>query len=263
MIRLSPPDYSFVQVERPVIAGAKQFLATAQDVGRWVLGEEIVSSVTDLSVDFFSGDDDPTDLIHIERPVGTPIFETSAPNDLSLVLMHRGVQRQLASRYGIVPAHGYLSQSVVVSYRTVQLMDGLEKRAKTRRPGLIHDLDQVSTNHGLTPDYTQTYYDRIDQVNEPGGNCIVGLFLTPGKAATRALMEQADVSSERLKDKHKQLAQAKRLAQVVSPAQVTIPFARCPGRISDQQYQRLFDSLREELLPVQLVLGAPRVTSSF
>jgi hypothetical protein len=263
MIRLSPPDFSYVQVDRPIIdiEGAKRFLALAQSIGDSILGEEIVGpTISRLGFDLLNIDDDENVLfrepVYEDTPVGTPFFETTASNDLSMVLMHKGVKRELAKRYGIVQSAINLSRPRDSHYLDVERADGRRERAKKPLPNLMGQLANISIAHGMNPKKMPIVCDRVDVIEVPGDNYILGLSAVPGENESKVLHDQAKAVNDRLAIKNKQLA------RVASPCQVVIPFARFHRDVPSDEYQSLLKSLNDPdvMGTVRFVLGEARVT---
>lgn len=259
MIYLSPPDtHKHVEMVRPVLDGHKRFLAAAQVIGRRILGERHVGSISDMSVDFFEGTGAVAEPLHVEIPVGTPLFETSANNDLSLVLFHRGVTNEIARHFGLKKA--FLIMGKDQDKAKNPDIDGIDEREleeEDKEPtvvSLLRELRTLDEAHGLTPEYAPIVCDRVSNIVVPGDNYIVGLNISPACKAERALNDQAAETYERLVDEHS------RLAQTSSPFQVVIPFARFPINISNEEYQLIFKSLQAEVgkTPVHMHIGEPR-----
>lgn len=257
MIRLSPPHtHGHVQVERPVLDGHKRFLATAQEIGHRILGEDIVGSISDTRVDFYGGYEDELEPLHIETPVGTPRFETSAKNDLALVLFHAGVRRELHSRLGLSTAYATLNREMDrPRYRPVIKADGTTERARSAGPGLMRELRTLSQVHNIDHEYMPITCDYVSSLVVPGDNYVIGLLVSPACRAERALVDQSSKAYEKLEDARSQLV------RTTSPFQVTIPFARFPLAVKDHEYMRIFESLQAELReqPVRMHVGEPRV----
>lgn len=265
MIRLSPPGFSYVQVERPVveIEGAKRFLALAQSIGDSILGEELVGpTIRQPKFDIRDIDDEDEDQLFREpqyedTPVALPVFETTASNDLSMVLVHKGVKRDLAKRSGIVTVVSNLSRSRDSHYFDVIRPDGREDRAKKTLPNLMEQLSDIAIAHGFkNPDRMPVVCNRADVIEVPGDNYILGLSAVPGEKASKVLHDQAKVINDRLVIKNKQLT------RVSTPSLVVMPFARFPRDVPNDDFADLLTELNDPKVmgTLRFVIGAPQVT---
>jgi hypothetical protein len=255
MIRLSPPNYGFVQVERGVLTDAKPFLAKVQAIGDLALGREIVGSMTEFGMEMASDDESMPELMYSEMPVRTPFLEVAGSNDLALVLLHRGVPADLVSRYGILRARRILDRTYVKRRHDVISASGKKERAEIREPGLLTILDEVSEKYEAEPHETSFVFDRVDVIGEPGSNFVLGLMPSPARAATRVSHEQAKAAARYLSRENS------RLTRPATPWQIAIPFARFPASVPNHKYERLLEGLNG-LPSVRFTLGPPRVTSS-
>lgn len=264
MIRLSPPDFSYVQVERPVvdIEGAKRFLALAQSIGDEILGEEFFGPTIRRPAPDVPNDDDDAgnplfrEPVYEHTPVGTPFFETTASNDLSMVLVHKGVKRELASRYRVAQAAINLNRTKDSHYLEVRRPDGREERAKKQLPNLMEQLADISLAHGFDPNRMPVVCDRVDVLQVRGDNYILGLSAVPSKKESKVLHDQAKAVTDRLEIKNPQLA------RVASLCQEAIPFARFPRDTPSDEYEVLLRELNdpEVMGTLRFVLGGHRVS---
>ncbi len=253
MITPSPEDFSYLEVHRPIIGeSAKRFIANVQNIGRLVLGEKVVSSRADWGLTGIDQLDDIEPSPHtVVTPVTQPIMEVSAAKDLRMVLMHRGVPAELASRYDIA-FHALQLNRPVEKYETFADSEGDRYRAEKTLPPLKSVLNEVSERHKLNPAATQVVCDNICVMVEPGQDAILTLLPRATGTPTRVLHEQANECGQRL---HKQ---SRRLAYPVSGSLVGMPFARLPHKVTDIQSDRVISNI-QRLFPARFVMGEPRI----
>lgn len=246
MITPSPEDYGFVQVERPVIAGSGEFLARAALVGRRVLGTEIATSVTEFGFTEVTADTVLEEPTYQVRGIERDVMHVGDRNDLRVVLLHRGAPPELASRHSF----GYHAGLLAAHRRTVRgrIHPDEPERGKHLLPCLTTELNQISQDLGQKPNYMPLIFDQITILDEPGKDLVLGLLPKARQIGTLVLHRQAQAAFRRL------ATQSKRLAFPTSPGMVAIPFARIPGTIKEQQYERLMEGL-EGHLPHTFVLG--------
>ncbi|HSH55693.1 MAG TPA: hypothetical protein VK983_02600 [Candidatus Limnocylindrales bacterium] len=252
MITPSPREYSYLEVNRPISgADAEQFVAGVREVGRRVLGEEVITSISELALPDL---DDGTEIASpqtVVTPVTQPILKVSDAEDLSMVLLHRGVPHDLSSRYDI--AYNALRlMRPVERYEQVEDDEGVQHRAEVTYPPLRTVLKEVSEMNGLDPDATDVVCDAVCIMVEPGDDYILALTpKTTGRAA-RALHEQAKECHQRLQ------WQSRRLAQPVSGSMIGVPFARMPQKVTHIESDRIIGGI-QHLLPRRFIMAEPRV----
>src|SRR5581483_1736221 len=247
MITPSPEDYGFVQVERPVIQGGREFLVRAALVGRQVLGTEIVASVTEFGI---SEVDESEALVEPEyqvKGIARDVMRVGeGNNDLRMVLLHRGTPAELASRCNF----GYHGGLLAARRRVVrgQIVPGESERGKHIIPGLTTELNKISRDEERDPHYLPIVCDRISILDEPGKDLVLGLLPIEQQVGTLILHKQAKAAFSRL------AAQSRRLAYPAAPSTISIPFARIPGNIRGRQYERLIEGIQAHL-PHTFTLG--------
>lgn len=246
MITPSPEDYGFVQVERPVIAGGREFLARAALVGRQVLGTEIEASITEFGISEVVDGEELTEPEYRVTGIPGDIMHVGTRNDLRMVILHRGTPPEISSRF----SHAYHAALLAAHRRIVRgrINPDEPERGKHILPGLSEELDQISIDHHKNPHHMPVICDRIAILDEPGRDFVLGLLPMEEQIGALILHKQAKTAFARL------AKQSKRLAYPVSPGTVSIPFARIPGGISEANHTRLMDGLRHHL-PHTFVLG--------
>lgn len=246
MITPSPESFEYLQVERPVIGGGGEFLARATRVGRQVLGEKIIASMTEFGIEEVVNDGQLLEPVHQVTGLAGDVMRIGERNDLRMILLHRGAPAELKTRLSF----GYHLGLLSARRRTVRgrINPDQPKRGKHILPGLTSELDQISSNHGENPKYMPINFDRVTILDEPGTDLVLGLLPMEQQVGTLVLHQQAQHAFGRL------TTQSKRMAYPVSPGLVTIPFARIPGDIEGRQYKRLIEGLGRHL-PHMFILG--------
>jgi hypothetical protein len=256
MIRPTPEDYGFVQIDRPILDG-ESFLSQVRTIGQLVLGGERVASISELALtdesdsEFANEDLEYTqpELVHQVVPTIEPLVSVSQKNDFSLVMLHRAAPKHLSSRFSFGHAQGRLAADHITVHKKIENEDGTYRRAKTQIPSLTSKLDAIVESAGDDPEWFQVVFDRVDIVGETGRDFILGLSPRNSDPQYLSLIRQSKESAARL------MIVSKKLAAAVTPWIVSAPFARIPSDISDRDYGILMTKL-DEILPVRLTLGS-------
>lgn len=257
MISASPEDYSYVQVDRPIRNGGR-FLSQVRAIGERALGTEPRSSISEFHIS--PSDEDDTGLNpvlqHAEVPTFEPVLKVVQDNDFDMVLLHRSAPPGLASRYSFGYLQAKLSAPETTTHRADYDEDGtrISNRYKTHLPPLSQELDDITNSHNANSDNLRVLCDRVDIIGEPGGDLVLGLTPKTSERSARILHEQSAAAYHRLR------VISNRTANPLSPWQVTAPFARIPGNITDAQYDYLLGGI-DDVLPVRVLLGGVEYSS--
>ncbi len=102
MISPSQKDYSYIEVSRPIIGGCNEFVARVRELGRSILGEEVVASIAEVGLSGYeTADDELTKPTTHVIPIKEPILKVSPEDDLCMVLLRRSVPSALSFRYDV------------------------------------------------------------------------------------------------------------------------------------------------------------------
>lgn len=255
MVTPSPREYSFVRVERSILPEyGEPFLSKVREAGRMVLGEEFVSSLSEVTLSDPDEDGLPTHLVHRQVPTAAPRMAVTDPNSFSMMLLEKSVPPESASRYSCSYVMGRLAAESLKTHETFQAEDGSLRRGKVVRAGLPERLEGISRKHGLAPEHTIVTCDRIAVIVEPGKDYILGLSPRSGDIAERALQDQA---KEVLADLPRS---SRRLTYPLSPGVITAVFGRVPGNVTDSEYAHLMQKLNA-IPPVRVGLGGVEFSS--
>ena len=243
MISPSPKEYGFVQVGRELLGGEK-FLATLGGLCAQYLGGKSVAATTDLHLvsQLNNLGDEELSLRQMAIPFVTPEYEIPPANELELVLVHRGVRRELTSRYK-------------TRWTATQLSSRKTGR-KHRRTESLHDVfERIAVANGQELEGEGVYFDTIVQLPNSGRDKILGLLPRQGHETTTTLAEQAAAAEWRLRDINPRLA-----AEKAPWDDVAAPCVRIPGSTPDSVYDRLVCKINTHL-PLRLPLGSILVGS--
>jgi len=249
VISSSPTNYSYLQIERPVIAGGREFLVQAREIGRRVLGEHVVTSITEFAIPQETVDgEQPFGPAEIITPIETPnMILAGEAKDLKLVLLHRAVPNDIAQDFNF-GRHEARFRTGLSDYQRVDNEGGGWQHERYEEPTLKDELDAISVAYHAEIDNLSLVFDRVGVIGEPGNDLIFGLFPREEQIGTFVLHKQAKLCFERL------AAQSTRLAYPTSPWSLNVPFARVPGNITQWEYQRLSQGLHAQM-PLRLGIG--------
>jgi len=254
VISPSPNGYAYIQMERRIVTGGSEFLAKAHRVGKQVLGYEAVTSVSEL---MYPINDDAMDLlpepVTVVEPIVKPLMTITDHHHFDMMLVHRAVRNDLASRYSLGFHQGRLAARRGIRTYEKLKADNMHSRAEVRKPSLADDLQEVSVKAGLDPERLTVVCDKVGIIGEPGRDIILALFPDPTKKETLLLYRQAELCLNRLE------TQSKRIAFPTNPWEVSAPFARIPEDISSLNYERLMQRLQEVVAHTRVVVAEPTV----
>ncbi|HEX8182519.1 MAG TPA: hypothetical protein VF575_02865 [Candidatus Saccharimonadales bacterium] len=252
----NPREYAYIQVDRPISDG-RRFLTQAREVGRRILGDDTQHATSLARYGFDVSDEWQDELhepIHDISPIADPLLEVCAPNDLTMVVVSRGVPGHLASRFAIGRTMSQLGAKTVTRYDTIRDPETGERRRASRKfAGLSQQFEDISLTHSVDPVHTRVSCT-VGVVGERGRDHVVGLFPDPSKVPYRVLSEQSRAVTIRLERDSPRIAYPSDLSQIVAP------FARFPGDVTDVQYTRIIEGLCR-LAPVMVTMGSPIVRS--
>jgi len=242
-----PETISYIEVKRPVLKGARDFLTRVRHIGDKVLGYyEPTTSITETALELDESlNPELTDLI---TPVSDPVLRVLDERDLKVSLLHKRAEKHLASRYHFPYHHnrfGSVLEPIYISSRE-QAVHG-----KRRKQTLYQQLDAVSIEHQVNPESLPITFDKVDIVHQTGKELALGLLPRLGSAALAVLQEQEQVTYLRLKQ------QSARLANLPGETDnLAVRFATVAADIDRHKIIHLLDRLNE-LPPVRFELGPP------
>jgi hypothetical protein len=240
-----------LQVSR-LVGGGERFLAVAADDCLHILKRRLVTTLTELKFTGESGELEPT---YASRNIETDNFEVSRKNELELILLHRGVSRNLA---------GY--------YRTKKTADDLSEygpdQIEVQSDGVDEDRDEadeqtkdvlkagcmrIAAEHGQKFDHVSLPFDRIAKLSTPGDDIIYGLLPERDHPVTKATEAMAKLALRSLDYVNEPLFKMPAVCGIDAPHGITVPFARIPGKTSSQD-QRDLVQLWQSHLPKETPL---------
>jgi len=236
MISPSPKQYGIIEVNRPAIGeSGKRFLSAVQEDCRRFLGQVEVATMTNLELMIT---ENGPDFRSVSRLILRDEFEISPPNELNLILLHRGVPKERARFYRTKEAAVGL---VTLNESSPNHKDNHNNDVND--DALKFKCEQIAQEWGLNFNKMPIFFDRIAKLSQsPGRDMIFALL--PDKTRPSTICSQAMA-----KEAEDSLALVNEVLSRVIPAcglntkqGIAMPFARLPSNITKLQLSRLFDS---------------------
>ena len=249
----SREDFTYLEIYRPVIGGAGEFLDEVKSIGQEMYGSKFSGLRTEVRLE--QGEDGELEPVMSTVPVETSRALVYPETSLRLDLLDRRVPPQMnyASRFRWA-ASRLIKKPGDTVYRPIERSELEAKRRlneKTRQ-SLAYKFEEIADDFGIYDlEHLELPFKAIAiPVDPPLEHTGLELSLLPDPSSpvTRMLVQQAGLCLRGLGLK------SSKAAFPYSPTTLSVPFVRLPRDSSNINDERFIQEI-QELLPLRLILG--------
>lgn len=231
-------SYSYLQVDRPILSGADDFLECVNDIGVRVIGT--IGSAA-IAENVLVAEENAIETQH--RTINHPKVETYSPRELRMILLRRAVPSKMSPTFNFTHKAAQFNER-----RGAKSQSKRYRRSSTG--SIVDQLNAVGRGQGLERVDSRIICDKVVDISDPVFGHALALSPRSGDGTTFTLTRQARKSEQELKIMSEKIAYS---SEAWTPI---VPFASLPENITNAEYTKFVELIDEQLKPaIRLIMG--------